>query len=402
LLALLALHGSGPARGLEWPQWGGPDRNFKSASTGLAATWPANGPRQLWSRPLGEGHSAVCVHAGTLFTMYSRGEQEVVVALAADTGRTRWEYRYDAPTRGMDYEEGKGPHATPLVAGGRVFAVGATGKLHALDEGTGKVAWSHDLWGKMGGTKLDQGYSCSPCAYKDTVIVTVGGPGRAVVAFRQKDGSVAWKKHDFTPSPSSPLLIDVDGQRQLVVFLSGEVVGLDPDSGELLWRHPHATRWGLNISTPVWGEGNLLFCSSAYDGGSRVLRLTRKGGKTAVEELWSGRRMRVHLGNAVRVGEHIYGSSGDFGATFFTAVEVRTGAVAWQVRLPRASVLWADGRLLILDESGQLSLATVSPAGMKVHSRAAVLTARAWTVPTLVGKTLYLRDRKVLVALDLA
>jgi outer membrane protein assembly factor BamB len=334
--------------------------------------------------------------------MFSQGEQEAVIAVAADTGKTRWEHRYEAATRGMDYGYGKGPHSTPLVVGDRVFAVGATGKLHALDKHTGKVAWSRDLWGGLGGTKLDQGYSCSPIAYKDVVIVTVGGPGQAVVAFRQKDGALAWKKHDFTPSQSSPLLIDLDGRQQLVVFLAGEVVGLEADGGELLWRHPHPTKWGLNVSTPVWGEGNLLFCSSGYDGGSRVLRLSRQGGRTTAEEVWFSRRVRVHVSNVVRVGDHLYGSSGDFGALFLSAVEVRTGRVAWQTRFPRANVLWADGRFLILDEDGRLSLASVSPEGLKVHSQVALLTPKAWTVPTLAGSTLYLRDRRVLMALDLS
>jgi outer membrane protein assembly factor BamB len=335
-----------------------------------------------------------------LYTMFSQGEEEVVIAVAAATGKTVWEYRYQAPTKGMDLGAGKGPHATPLVADELLFSVGTTGKLYALDKRKGEVIWFHDLWGGLGGTKLDQGYSCSPIAYKGTVIVMVGGPGQAVVAFRQKDGAIAWKKHDFQVSQASPLLINVDGQEQLVVFLAGEIVGLQPDTGDLLWQYPHKTKWGLNISTPVWGEGNLLFCSSAYDGGSRVLRLTRKDGKTAVEEIWFSRKMRVHMTNVVRVGNYLYGCSGD-GVIFFSAVDMRTGKMAWQKRSPKANVLWTEGALLILDENGQLSLATVSPEGMTVQAKARLLKARAWTVPTLVETVLYLRDREVMMAVDL-
>jgi outer membrane protein assembly factor BamB len=333
--------------------------------------------------------------------MISQGEREAAIAADAATGTTKCEFWYEAPTKGMDYGEGKGPHATPLITGDLVFTAGATGKLHALDKHTGKMVWSHDLWKEMGGTKLDQGYSCSPIAYRDTVIVTVGGPGQAVVAFRQSNGKIAWKKHDFKPSQSSPVLIDVDGQQQLVVFLADEIVGLDPDNGGLLWRFPHQTKWGLNVSTPVWGEGDMLFCSSGYNGGSRALKLIRKDGKTTVDQIWFNRRIRVHTTNVVRVGDYIYCSSGDFGAILFSAIVASTGKVVWQVRLPKANILWADGKVLLLDETGQLTLASVSPEGLTFHSRAAILTEKAWTVPRLVGKTLFLRDRKVMVAVDI-
>lgn len=83
-----------------WPQWGGPHRNFTVDANGLAEAWPAGGPKQLWSRALGEGHSSIVVDADRLFTMYSKGEQEFVVALDRTTGRTIWEKANAAPTAG--------------------------------------------------------------------------------------------------------------------------------------------------------------------------------------------------------------------------------------------------------------------------------------------------------------
>ena len=387
-----------------WEQWGGPTRNFVVKTKGLAASWPEKGPRQLWKRDLGEGYSAVVSDGATLYTMYSRGTQEVVVALASDTGKTLWEHTYEADAAGMNFEFGRGPHSTPLVAGGRVFAVGSTGRMHALDSKTGKVAWSHDLWKEYHGTKLERGYSCSPVAYKGTVIVFVGGRGQAVMAFDQRDGRVAWKRQDLELSPNSPLIVNVDGQDQLVAFMGAQVAGLDPSNGDLLWSHPHATDWGLNISPPVWGEDNLLFISSASSGGSRVLKLARDraSGKTTPTELWFHRRVRVHHTNAVRLGDQVYGSSGDFGPAFVAAVDVKTGQILWQDRsFSKANFILADGKLIILDEDGNLALATAGPAGLKVISKAPLLEKTAWTAPTLVGTKLYVRDRRSIVAVDL-
>jgi outer membrane protein assembly factor BamB len=230
----------------------------------------------------------------------------------------------------------------------------------------------------------------------------VGGPGSALMAFNQKDGAVVWRKHDFKNSTSSPILIDVDGQEQIVAFMFGELVGVEPNSGELLWSHPHPTEYGLNTSTPVWGEDNLLFVSSAYGGGSRALKLTRGGDKTTVEQVWAHGLMRAHFGNCVRVGDLVFGSSGDFGPAPFTAVNVKTGKVAWRDRsVGRASFLYADGRFIVLDEDGRLALATPTPEGLTVHCKTELLQGVAWTAPTLVGTKLYVRNRKTILALEL-
>ena len=387
----------------EWPQWGGPGRNFVSNSKGLAASWPQTGPKQLWTRPLGEGHSAIVVDGNTLYTMYSQGEQEAVIALAASTGKTIWEHKYDAPTAGVNYEAGLGPHSTPLMVGDLLYTVGSIGKLHALDKKTGKVVWSQDLYKDLSGKKMDRGYSCSPIAYKNTIIVTVGGAGQTFVAFNQKDGKVVWKNQNLDMSPTSPMIINVDGQDQLIGFMGKEIAGLDPNTGGLLWSHPHLTEWGLNISMPVWGNDNLLFLSSAYNGGSRVLKLTQKDGKTTVSELWFHRRLRLHHTTAIRIGDYVYASSGDFGPAFLSAVNVKTGDLAFQDRsFPKANFLLADGKLIIADEDGNLALATVSPAGLKVISKASLMKNLAWTVPTLVGTKLYVRDRRTIAALDLS
>ena len=393
----------------EWPQFGGPNRNFMVDSKGLADAWPAGGPKKLWMRPLGEGYSEISVDQGTLYTMYRKDEQEVAIAMDAATGKTRWEYAYNASFGNMAMENGPGPHTTPLILGNRVYTVGILAILNCFDKTTGKLVWSKDLYRDFpGASRMDRGYSSSPLAYKNSIILTIGGAGHAVIALDPADGRLLWGKNDFGNSPSSPTLIHVAGQDQLVAFLDdggsaahGLIAGLDPNNGALLWTHPHKTSWGLNIALPVWGDDGILVMSSAYGSGARALQLTRAGGKTTVKELWANNRMRVHHTTMVRVGEVIYGSSGDFGPAPLTAIDVGTGEIKWQERaFPKASFVYADGKFFVVDEDGGVSLATFSPAGAKVISKFSLLEHNAWTAPTLVGTKLYVRDRKSIAALE--
>jgi len=396
----------------DWVQWGGPSRDFKSDATGLAASWPETGPPQLWSRDLGEGYAGISVQGGRLYTMYRRDDREVVIAVEAATGKSVWEYAYDAPfimpgreedPVEFNLEQGPGPHSMPAIVGDRLFTLGTTGWLHCLDRGTGDVIWTHNLLTKFRGGVKKRGYAATPLAYKDTVIVPVGAAGAGIVAFNQKDGGIVWQKHDFRPAYANPILIDVDGQVQFIAFMREWLVGVDPDNGDLFWSHPLDSINGTHVSTPVWGEDNLLFYSAAYGLGSHVIKLTRSGTTTTVKELWYSPRFRVHFSTAMRLGDVVYASTGDFGPAFFTAADIHTGSILWRERsLARASFLYAEGRFIMIDEDGTLVLATPSAEGLTIHSEVELLSNTARTVPTLVGKTLYVRDRKTMMALDLS
>jgi hypothetical protein len=399
-----------------WRQWGGPNRNFIVEATGLAEKWPAAGPPVFWSRPLGTGHSAILADEGRLFTMYRVGNgrakqgpweaEELVIALDARTGETIWEYRY--PSNIEDFNFGAGPHSTPIVVGDRLFTIGTNKQLHAFDKRTGNVLWSHDLVKEFNAPTLlirpivKAGYGCSPLAFGDTILCSVGGPGQSVMAFRQSDGTVAWKSGDFLTSEAAPILIELGGKQQLVVFGGGTVQGMDPSSGKVLWSHPHDPGNDLNCGTPLWGEDGILFLSSAYKAGSRAIRLRQEGDQTLPEEIWFNARVRFMFLSSLRIGDTLYGTAGDFGPAFLTALDVKTGETLWQHRgFGRASLLQAGGKTIILDEDGDLALATMTPKGVTILSEAKVFDTTSWTVPTLVGTTLYARDREKIVALDL-
>jgi outer membrane protein assembly factor BamB len=416
LSAAAASRVQSPAVSPSWPQWGGPHRNFVMADPGLAETWPEAGPRVIWSRPLGTGHSAIAVDSGRLFTLYRAGNgraklgpweaEEAVIALDAATGRTLWEHKY--PSRQQDFSFGAGPHSTPLVVGSRVFTIGTNQEMFAFDAASGRVLWSHDFIKDFNSPELfirpnvKTGYGCSPIAFRDLVICSVGGPGQSVMAFRQSDGTVAWKSGDFLISAAAPILIDLGGRPQLVFLGGGTVTGLDPVDGRVLWSHPHDPGNDLNCTTPIWGADGTLVVSSAYRAGSRAIRLRQVPPATEVDELWFTNRVRFMFLSAIRVGDFIYGTTGDFGPAFLTALDVRTGQAAWQHRgFGRASLVQVGEKTLIMDEDGDLALARLTPQGATVLTQAKIFETTTWTAPSLVGTTLYARDREKIVALDL-
>ena len=229
----------------------------------------------------------------------------------------------------------------------------------------------------------------------------VGGDGSALVAFDQKTGAVRWRSLSFRNSYSSPRILEIAGETQLLIFMAEELIGVDPDSGALLWRYPHGNQWDHNISMPLAVEGDTLFLSSPQ-AGARGLRLVREGEKIGVEEIWSTRRIQLYHAASVRDGDWIYGSTGVTSPAFMIAVNVRSGEIAWRERgFAKANCVMADGKLVILDEDGVLYLATSNPTELVVHARTQLLDRLAWTVPTIVGRTLYVRDRRHITAFDL-
>ena len=389
-----------------WRLWGGANRNFTSAATGVfprtGEKWLATPPKKIWQRPLGDGYSAIAVEDGVLYTGYRREGNDVIVALDANTGRQLWEYSYAAPFKNA-YAAGvgPGPYSMPQVVGDRVITASGIGLVHSLEKKTGRPVWSWDLYKNAGGNPLDFGYSTHALPYKDSLILVAGGRKSGVLRVRQSDGTAIWQKHRVQNAHSSPILIDVDGQPQVAILLGNEIVGIDPESGDMLWRHAHETGNGLAISTPVWAPGNLLFLSTAYNGGARGLKLTRSGNDTSVQELWHNPRVQVHFGSVIRDGGFAYMSSGQ-SIGLLTAVELQTGRVAWQVRdFVKAQLVGADGRLIVLDEDGNLGVGIASPERFQAIAKWPMLASIAWTPPTLAGTRLYLRDRRTIMALDL-
>lgn len=387
-----------------WPQWGGPNRNFQVDAPPLKSHWPATGPRVIWKRPLGEGYSSPSIEGGVLYTMHGKPGIEFTLAVDTATGKTIWEqhgpmtFRSDAP------DMGNGPYSTPLLVGDRLFTTGVAGRLECRARKDGNLIWKQELLAAHGGSRLMYGYASSPIAFRDLIVVPVGGKGKALMAFRQSDGSLAWSANDFKNAYSSPILINVGGLEQLVTVMDGFVFSVNPHNGDLQWQVPFRADYGISVPTPVWAPGNILFVSSEYNAGAKAIRLERLNQQTKATVLWESIRLRLHHGNAMCIDGTVYFSSGGKGSEpILSAVDVETGKIHWQERsISKATFVWADRKLITLDQDGNLMIADPSPKGFRILAKAELLTNLSWTPPVLVGSRLYIRDRRNLMAVELA
>jgi len=390
-----------------WTAWGGPRGDFTVTSGPLAERWPETGPPRLWERPLGGGYSSVLHHEGTLFTLYRDGDEDVLIALDAGTGETRWENRdrYSFWS-GMERSFGIGPNSTPLLIEGRVVGIGVSGRLRAVSAETGEVAWRLDLPGEFGRLSRveEYGYSANPLPYEGSILTPVGGEKAAIVALNPKDGSIVWKSDPGGVSYGQPTLTRLAGRDHYLYFEPEGLVALDPTNGRTLWKHPIEFNNGNHLTPAVRCSENHVWVSSQFDtGGGRLLKIEAQGERLTVEEVWFTPKLRASHWTLHCRGDFIYGSIGGNGTSRIAAVEWKTGEVVWQEGgYHKALALWADEKLLFLSEDGELTLARVTPDRFEHLASAPIARANAWTLPTLAGTTLYIRDEEKILALDLS
>ncbi len=390
----------------DWPQWRGPERSGLSKETGLLKTWPAEGPKLAWTaRKLGEGHATPSVAKGRIFGMGLRAGDEVVWALDEKTGKEIWSARIAAVSQLEGTQGGNGSRATPAVSGAQIYALGVGGDLACLNVSDGAVRWKKSLVTDFGGRVPTWGYSESALVDGDNVIVTPGGDAAPLVALDKKTGAVVWKAQvpgGGRVAYASAIAADVDGQRQIIQFLAGGVVGLEAKSGKLLWRYDApANRQGINCSTPIYRD-KYVFAASAYQHGGGLAKLTAgAGGAMAAEEVYFTRQMQNHHGGMVLVGDYLYG----FDNSNLTCLEWKTGKVMWSDRsVGKGSVSYADGLLYCRSERGPVALVEANPkeyvekARLEQPERS---TSPSWPYPVIANGKLYLRDQDVLLCYDI-
>jgi outer membrane protein assembly factor BamB len=385
----------------DWPQLHGPKQDCTSPETGLRTSWPEKGPPLVWEKEVGEGYSGPVVAGGRLILFHRVGDQEVVECLNARTGKGLWKFAYPTDYRD-DFGKGNGPRSTPVIAGGRVYTLGAEGKLHCLDLDKGQMVWHRSLAKDFQVPGSFFGVGTSPVHTGKRLLVNVGGKKAGVVAFHDDTGRVAWTATGDGASYSSPVMVTLGGALRAAFFTRQGVVLLDPADGAVQYQKRWRSRSeaSVNAASPVV-VGDLVFFSACYDTGALLLRV----GKDRVEEVWSGEdNLSNHYNTSVHFKGYLYGIDGrqESGARL-RCVELKTGKEQWtQKGFGCASLILAEGNLVGLTERGDLVLIEATPGGFREKGRAAVfggLPCRAEVA--LANGLLYGRDRGKLACWDL-
>jgi outer membrane protein assembly factor BamB len=376
----------------DWPQWRGPNRDGISQEKGLLKTWPAGGPPRAWETVgAGSGYSSVAVAGGKLFTLGASGDREYVFAYDAGSGKRLWG---TAHGRRFGNDRGDGPRATPTIEGDRVYAFGASGDLTALEAATGKIVWTVNVLEKFGGSNIQWGLSESPLVLSDRILVNAGGRGASILAVKKTDGSVIWRSENDEAGYSSAVIAQVGGRRQAVFFTGERALGVDVDSGKVLWSYNQVANRTANIATPIV-RGNRVFLSSDYGTGSALLELSANGAR----EVYFTRDMKNHHASSVLIGDYLYG----FDSAILTAMHFDTGKVAWQNRsVGKGSVVFADDRLYLYSERGVVGLAEALPEKYVEHGRFEIKAGNlnTWAHPVVADGKLFLRDQDRIYAFD--
>ena len=268
---------------------------------------------------------------GRVYQHARQGEDEVLWCLDLKTGAVQWEKRYAVPYKmGMGGERhGKGPKASPLLDDGRVFTMSITGHLSAWDAGSGKLLWRRNYDSEFGKSRVHWGSSISPIVDGDRVISHFGTDEKgALVALDVGTGDEVWREKTYPPAYSSPLVVKIAGVRQVVAWNKRALVGVDAETGRVLWAYPMPDdQRNQNMPTPTFHKGRVLL--GAEDRGVRSLEPLVKGGVWTVKERWFQGKVALDMSSAVLNGDLLYGFS-HFGRGRFFCLEPETGKVLWQ------------------------------------------------------------------------
>jgi outer membrane protein assembly factor BamB len=390
-----------PLRADDWPQFLGPNRDGHSQEKGLLDALPKTGPAILWKRDVGEGYSGPVVAGERLILFHRVGDEEVVEALSAGAGKPQWKFAY-ATSYQDQLGKGNGPRSTPTIVGDKVVTLGAEGTLLCLTLSDGKKLWSRSLTKEY---KTPLGYfgiGTSPVVEQNLVLVNVGGKNAGIVAFDLNDGKEFWKATNDPPSYSSPVVCTIDGVRRAVFFTRTGAVVLDPQTGAIGYQKRWRARYdaSVNAATPLI-IGNLAYFSTSYETGSLLLQLRKDG----ADELWTDENvMSNHYNTCIYHGGYLYGFDGrQESVPSFRCVELKTKKVMWdKERFGCGTMILADGKLIVLTESGDLHLVQATPTAFKELAHARLFDAGPCRAQiALANGRLYARDQRKLVCVDL-
>jgi outer membrane protein assembly factor BamB len=380
-----------------WPGFRGAARDSVIRGVRIETDWSRTPPVELWRRPIGPGWSSFAVAGDRLFTQEQRGDDEIVSAYDLKTGEPVWRHRNAA--RFWESNAGAGPRATPTFSDGRVYTLGGTGILNALDARDGAVVWSRNAASDTGGKVPDWGIASSPLVVGNTVIAAAAG---SLAAYDLATGKPRW----FGPTGgwgySSPQLSTIAGVAQIVLVNGPGAIGVAPSDGTVLWKHAWA---GDSIVQPaVLTGGDLLIGSgSGLAANTGMLRATiaHEAAGWIVKERWTSAGLKPYFNDFVVHQGHAFG----FDASILACIDLEDGARKWKGgRYGHGQLLLLPDQnlLLVLSEDGDLALVSATPDKFTELARVPGIEGKTWNHPVLVGDVLLVRNGEEMAAFRLS
>jgi outer membrane protein assembly factor BamB len=385
----------------DWPGFRGPNRDGDVSGVRLATDWNAAPPRLVWQRRIGPAWSSMAVVGDRLFTQEQVGDSENVVCLDAATGRTAWSHQDAA--RHEDAQSGPGPRATPTLADGRLFALGATGILNCLDAVSGERQWSRNIADDAGAKKPMWGFSSSPLIVGDLVIVFVGGDSeKTLLAYKTDSGRPAWTAPAGKVSYSSPQLASLDGAAQILFESDQGLSSFDPFSGAVLWKQPTpAGPPGLpqSVQPRVVGKNGVLFDAGPKVGLFRI-ELSHEDEAWTPTERWVSRQMKPAFNDFVVHDNALYG----FDGRILSCIDLETGQRRWKEgRYGSGQLLLLGDQplLLVLTDTGEVVLVAANPEKRQELGRFQAIEGKTWNHPVIAHGRLYVRNADEIACYEL-
>jgi outer membrane protein assembly factor BamB len=380
----------GQSPGSDWPQFRGPNRDGVASSFTEPKAWPEQLTR-VWRVDVGDGYATPILAGNRVYAFARQGDNEVVHALDAATGKVLWQARYPAPVtiNPAAKAHGPGPKSTPTFANGRLYTLGMGGIVTVFDAASGKQVWQKPA----ASVQPLYGTAASPLVDGGLVIVHVGGHNQgALTAFDAGTGTVTWTWNGDGPSYASPIVADIGGVRQVITLSQENVVGVSAADGRLLWRRPFSTEYTQNIITPILAGETLII--SGYQKPTFAIRIVRKGDQWSTDVLWENPEASFYMANAVLGGDTLLGLS-HRNRGQYVVLDVKTGKTLW-TGMPRqaenASIVRAGNVVFALEEDADLIVSRMGRSGLQELKRYKVADAATWSAPAISGNRIFVKD----------